>query len=148
MATELQLEIAAKLKELGSQKAVVELGYNKGTVSKIAKKLKKGWKPEEEETFRNVETASPAEASEGGPLRSRKVVGRAIEVGKITISPENWSVKASGSLDAATIPPEGKEKDQIRPRDRVPTLAASRTIAPRLRVTSRLALLDRLWVIA
>jgi len=48
MATELQVEIAKNLKELKTQAAVVALGYNKGTVSKVAKKLKGGWKLEEE----------------------------------------------------------------------------------------------------
>jgi len=42
MASERELEIAAKLIELGDQKAVVELGYPKSSVSHVAKKLRTG----------------------------------------------------------------------------------------------------------
>ena len=89
MATKLQVEIASKLKELGSQKAVVELGYNKGTVSKVAKKLKGGWKPEVVETSENgnLETTPPTTQN-----------GRSITVGKITIKPENWSLNQYGAI--------------------------------------------------
>ena len=89
MATELQLEIASKLKELGSQKAVVGLGYNKGTVSKVAKKLKADWKPDEKET------------SENGKLETTRLAtqnGRSITVGKITVKPENWSLTQYGAM--------------------------------------------------
>ena len=102
MATSLQLEIASKLKELGSQKAVAALGYNKGTVSKIAKKLNKGWKPEEEEETPESESTETANQEHPKPVKQPTVRAGVptapIAVGKITITPENWGLTQYGSL--------------------------------------------------
>lgn len=98
MATELQLEIASKLKELGSQKAVAELGYNKGTVSKVAKKLKKGWKPEEEETLEsgNSKTEKPASERSASAVQTKEIK----EASYIRIAPREFRMTSRIFWDA------------------------------------------------
>ncbi len=99
MATELQLDIAAKLKELNSQSAVVILGYNKGTVSKVAKKLKGGWKPEEEEKTLesgNSETEKPAAQRSASAVQTREFK----EASYIRIAPKEFRMTSRVFWDA------------------------------------------------
>ncbi len=51
VASELEIEIGKKLKELGPKTTVVALGHSKASVYRVVQKLVSGWKPEDMETY-------------------------------------------------------------------------------------------------
>ena len=91
--TALQKEIAAKISEGISFDDLVELGYTKSLISKVRNAIKSGQKPPEEGEPRTGNR-------EHGPKNRvlPKGSGAPVEVGKITISPENWGMTQYGAI--------------------------------------------------
>lgn len=87
MASELEIEIGQKLKEMGGDQAAVRgLGYKRASVGRVATKMKQGWDPDKPDQ----------ESPESKPATAPR--GKTIEVGKITIMPENWGMSQYGAI--------------------------------------------------
>lgn len=89
--TELQRELAAKVAEGKTFDELVQAGYTKSLVSKVLNAIKTGQKPSEEAEL-GTENREPT------PEAPQKFGGRVVEVGKITISPENWGMTQYGAI--------------------------------------------------
>jgi len=95
--TDIQREIASKAMEGENFEALVAGGYTPSLVSKVLRSLKSGQtlpilKPETENQELGTENREPA------PKAPQKVGGKTIEVGKITITPENWGFTQYGAI--------------------------------------------------
>lgn len=87
MASELEIEIARKLRDLGGDQAAVrQFGYSRASVGRMAKKMEKGWDPDKPDKV--VQESQPEKAPRG----------KTVEVGKITIMPENWGMSQYGAI--------------------------------------------------
>ncbi len=107
MASELEIEIGRKLKEVGGEQAAVrELGYSKTSVSRVATKIKGGWDPNAEvkppgsSELETVPSGKDSQEQRDGskPKAVVPAVRSPIEVGKITITPENWGMTQYGAI--------------------------------------------------
>lgn len=92
MASELQIKIGKKLKELGGdQPAVVALGYSWPTVTRVAKKMKDGWDPD---------NSNAVEDKDGGDGSKNKEIIKLEQASYIRIEPKTFRMTSRVFWDA------------------------------------------------
>jgi len=94
--TPIQREIAAKVAEGSALEDLVAAGYTRSLAFKVLTAIKNGQSPPEVTEPRTEEPK--AENQKPAQSKTSGVSGKSIEVGKITITPENWGMSQYGAV--------------------------------------------------